>query len=108
MIETERLILRPFRDEDREPFAALNADPRVGDWLGGVSDRIQRDAMIDQINAHIAQNGYGLWAAEREADGRLVGMIGLRIGDETPPGACIGMGGRRSPDAPGGGLATRG
>lgn len=108
MIETERLILRAFRDEDREAFAALNADPRVGDWLGGVSDRVQSDAMIDRINAHIAQHGFGLWAAERKADGRLVGMIGLRILDETPPGPGIEIGWRLAPDAQGLGLATEG
>ena len=35
MIETERLILRAFREDDRGPFAAINGDPRVADWLGG-------------------------------------------------------------------------
>ncbi|MCA6291088.1 MAG: N-acetyltransferase, partial [Phenylobacterium sp.] len=35
MIETARLVLRPWRDEDRAAFAAINADPRVHGWLGG-------------------------------------------------------------------------
>ena len=58
MIETERLILRAFRDEDRAPFAAINGDPRVGDWLGGAIDRAASDALLDRINEDIARLGY--------------------------------------------------
>jgi RimJ/RimL family protein N-acetyltransferase len=108
MIETERLILRAFRDEDREAFAALNGDPRVGEWLGGVSDRAQSDAMLERTNAHIAKHGFGFWAAERKADGRLVGMIGLRTLEETPPGPGVEIGWRLAPDVQGAGLATEG
>ena len=44
MIETERLILRPWREADREPFVALDADPAVGEWLGGALDARASDA----------------------------------------------------------------
>jgi RimJ/RimL family protein N-acetyltransferase len=108
VIETERLILRPFRDEDREAFAAINGDPRVGDWLGGVRTRAESDQTIDRINAGIAERGYDFWAAARRSDDRLVGMIGLRPFDPSPPGPCIEMGWRLSPDAQGQGLATEG
>ena len=108
MIETERLILRAFRDDDREAFAAINADPRVGDWLGGVRTRAESDETIDRINANIAARGYDFWAAARKADDKLIGMIGLRCHDESPPGPCIEMGWRLSPDAQGQGLATEG
>ena len=108
MIETERLILRAFRDDDREAFAAINADPRVGDWLGGVRTRVESDETIDRINAQIAARGYDFWAAARKADDKLIGMIGLRFHDESPPGPCIEMGWRLSPDAQGQGLATEG
>jgi RimJ/RimL family protein N-acetyltransferase len=108
MIETARLILRPFGEGDREAWAALNADPRVGDWLGGALDRAQSDAVLDRINADIEQHGYGYWAAERKADGRLVGMIGLRFSDDVPPGPCVEMGWRLSADTWGHGLASEG
>jgi RimJ/RimL family protein N-acetyltransferase len=108
MIETDRLILRAFRDEDREAFAAINADPRVGEWLGGVRDRAATDELIDRINAGIAASGYDFWAAERKADGVLVGMIGLRRELHDPPAPCFEMGWRLAVDAQGQGLATEG
>ncbi|HEY3949970.1 GNAT family N-acetyltransferase [Phenylobacterium sp.] len=110
MIETERLILRTWSDADREPYAALNADPRVGDWLGGVRTKAQTDAAIDRFNAGIARSGYGFFAAERKADGRLVGMIGVDrfAPGEMPFGEAVEMAWRLSPDSWGAGLASEG
>ncbi len=108
MIETERLVLRPFREADRAAFAAMNADPRIGDWLGGVRTRTESDEALDRINANIIERGYDFWAAAARSDDRLLGMIGLRRHEEAPPGPCLEMGWRLSPDVQGNGLATEG
>jgi len=109
VIETERLILRAFRDEDRAPMAAINGDPRVNEWLGGPIDRAASDATVERVNAHIAQHGYGFFAAERKADGKLIGMIGLQlVRDELPPAPGVELGWRLTPEAQGTGLASEG
>ena len=56
--------------------------------------------MMDRINGHIAEHGFGFWAAERKADGRLVGMVGLLVkADALPPGRPWRLGWRLRPDA---------
>ncbi len=111
MIETPRLILRAPRDTDRDAIADINADPRVGDWLGGTQDRAGSDALVDRVQACITTHGYGFWAAERKADGELIGLIGLApipAGSPLPfePGVEIGW--RLSPSAWGQGYAAEG
>ena len=76
-VRTPRLLLRRWREEDRAPFAALNADPEVMRYLKGPVDRAASDALLDRIDASFAQRGYGLWAVQRQADGRLLGFTGL-------------------------------
>ncbi|MFL5297479.1 MAG: GNAT family N-acetyltransferase [Phenylobacterium sp.] len=107
MIETERLILRPPQDRDRPAIAALNADPRVGEWLSGVLTREESDAMVDRVLAHIAEHGYGFWAVERKADRAVIGMAGLlAMGADLPPGPALEVGWRLSPETWGQGYAT--
>lgn len=110
MIVTDRLVLRRWADADRPAFAAINGDSRVHDWLGGPISAEASDALIDRINAGIDVQGFGLWAAERRADGRLAGMIGLSrvAAGDLPVGPCVEIGWRLHPDVWGEGLASEG
>ncbi|MEQ9366301.1 MAG: GNAT family N-acetyltransferase [Leptospirales bacterium] len=61
-LETPRLVLREWRDTDRDAFARLNRDPRVMRYFPAPLSRAQSDAFVDSIRAHFAREGYGLWA----------------------------------------------
>jgi len=72
-----RLVLRQWRDADRQPFAALNADPLVMEHLLGELTRAQSDAMVDRCIEQIDRDGYGLWAVEVRTSGEFIGFVGL-------------------------------
>jgi RimJ/RimL family protein N-acetyltransferase len=76
-LRTERLILRAWRPEDREPFAAMNADPRVMEYFPSVQTRAQSDGFADRIEAHFAEHGYGPWAVEVPGTAPFIGFVGL-------------------------------
>ncbi len=87
MIRTERLVLRQWREDDREPFAALNGDPVVMEHFPATMTREQSDAFVDFNIATIAERGWGLWAVE--ADGAFIGFVGLNE-PNFRPGVEIG------------------
>ncbi len=89
-LRTDRLLLRQWRPEDREPFAAMNADPEVMRHFPAALDRAGSDALAARAEAHIAEHGWGLWAVEapdrggvspaepaRSAGTAFAGFIGL-------------------------------
>ena len=77
MIETDRLILRAFLETDREPWAAMNADPEVMRHFPATLSREEADAVIERVNGKIAETGVGFWALERKSDGAFLGFAGL-------------------------------
>jgi RimJ/RimL family protein N-acetyltransferase len=78
-LTTERLHLRGWLERDREPFAAINADPEVMKYMPGPLDRAGSDAMIDRFTGYFTELGFGLWAVEERASGALLGFVGLAL-----------------------------
>ena len=74
---TERLLLRRWRETDREPWAELCADPEVMRHFPAPLTREQSDGMFARVDAHFDEHGYGLWAVERRAEGDFIGFVGL-------------------------------
>ena len=62
-IETPRLRMRRWRDSDREPYAAMNVDPRVMEFFPALQDRATSDASIDYWMACFDERGWSNWAA---------------------------------------------
>lgn len=77
LFESERLGFRRWKASDREPFATLNANPDVMEFFPKTLSRAESDALVDRIEAHFEEKGYGLWAVERKEDGAFIGFIGL-------------------------------
>jgi RimJ/RimL family protein N-acetyltransferase len=76
-LKTQRLLLRRWRDSDREPFAVMNADPRVMQYFPSTLSREESDAMIERIEVGFRLNGFGLWAIEIAGVAPFVGFVGL-------------------------------
>lgn len=76
-LRTERLRLRSWLAADREPFARLNADPRVMQYFPSVLSSKESDALAGVIQAHIERHGWGLWAVEIPGVAEFAGFIGL-------------------------------
>jgi RimJ/RimL family protein N-acetyltransferase len=79
VLTTERLVMRAWRKEDRVPFAALNADPVVMEFMAQPLTRAESDAFADRIAAHFREHGFGLWALEVPGVAPFVGFTGLAV-----------------------------
>jgi RimJ/RimL family protein N-acetyltransferase len=104
---TPRLRLRQWRVSDREPFAQLNADPEVMEFMAGCLDRAESDRFVAVAEAEIARQGWGLWAVEQRPGGAFIGFVGLRAPSfEAPFTPCIEIGWRLERTSWGQGFAT--
>jgi 3-dehydroquinate dehydratase/shikimate dehydrogenase len=77
ILTTDRLILRPWRESDLDPFAAMNADPDVMRFFPRTLDREASDAMAHRISLMLDEQGWGLWATEVPGVAPFIGFIGL-------------------------------
>jgi RimJ/RimL family protein N-acetyltransferase len=109
MLQTRRILLRRWRDSDREPFAALNSDPRVMRFFPALLSREESDALVQRIERDFEKRGFGLFAAELSADRAFIGFIGLSVPDfEAHFTPCVEIGWRLAADCWNQGLATEG
>jgi RimJ/RimL family protein N-acetyltransferase len=106
---TPRLLLRPWRDDDRPAVAAMSADAEVMAHFPALLDREASDRLVDRLEAHFERHGFGMWAVERADDGGFAGMIGLMVPAFTTAFTpCVEVGWRLARDAWGHGYAVEG
>jgi ribosomal-protein-alanine N-acetyltransferase len=109
VLETSRLLLRRFSEGDRAPFARINADPRVMEFMPACLSRRESDLLLDRIEDHFRKHNFGLYAVELRETRAFVGFVGLatpRFEAHFTP--CVEIGWRLSADHWGRGLATEG
>ena len=85
-IETARLRLRMWRDEDLDAYARMCADPEVMRHLSGPMTREQSEEQMARFVRRWEERGFGLWAAEHKADGAFIGFVGLLDSEDWPGG----------------------
>jgi RimJ/RimL family protein N-acetyltransferase len=90
VLETERLLLRHFRESDLDAWAGIVSDEEVMRYVGGRAlDRDQAWRSMGYALGHWRIRGYGLWAVEERSSGELVGRVGLYC-PEGWPGLEVG------------------
>jgi len=109
VLTTSRLRLRQWRVEDLEPFAALNADPRVREFFPSVLTYQQSADSMEHIRDHFQRRGFGLWAVEEIGGAPFIGFIGLSVPSfDAPFTPCVELGYRLAFEHWGYGYATEG
>jgi len=84
-LETERLIIREWQDDDLDDFHALNSDPRVMETLGPIKTRDEVADLIRRMQNLQEKDGVCFWAAERKSDNRVIGWCGMIRGAHDIP-----------------------
>ncbi|NUT82734.1 MULTISPECIES: GNAT family N-acetyltransferase [Pseudomonas] len=94
-LESARLLLRQWRDDDLPEFAAMCADPQVMRYFPARLSRLESAALIGRVRGHFAEHGFGLWALERKDTGAFIGFTGLGVvGFDAPFTPAIEIGWR--------------
>lgn len=108
-LRTDRLRLRRWLPADLVPFATLNADPRVTEYLPKPLSQEESNALAARIETHFDEYDFGLWAVEIRHTASFAGFIGLLVphfkSHFTP---CVGIGWRLGTEYWGNGYATEG
>lgn len=108
-LRTERLLLREWRADDLDPYAALNADPVVMEHFPAPMTRRESDDHVERIKARFAEDGWGLWAVEVLGEMDFIGFVGLAVPQfEAHFTPCVEVGWRLARPAWGRGYAPEG
>lgn len=111
-LRTERLILRPWREDDFAPFAAMSADPKVMEHFPSTLDRAASDNVASILKSDLEIMGHGFWAIEVPGEAPFIGFAGIRpVTFEAhfvppPPAQIVEIGWRLAPAHWGKGYAT--
>ena len=106
-LETRRLVLRQWREEDMKTFSMINADPMVMEYYPGILDSKQSNDLAYKIKGRIEENGWGFWAVELKNSNAFIGFVGLnKPSYELPVTPCVEIGWRLSQKHWGQGYAT--
>jgi RimJ/RimL family protein N-acetyltransferase len=105
-LETERLVLRSWRDADIDPFHAINSDPEVMATLGPLMSRDEVAALVERVRGIEAGHGHTFWALESKQDARLIGWCGAIRGSVGPVEGRPEIGWRIARDCWGRGYVT--
>lgn len=111
-LKTERLILRPWKETDLAPFAALNADPKVAEYFPSTFSKEESDNTAYRMRSEIEERGWGWWAVAVPGTADFIGFIGLGNVDQSTVPAyfipAIEIGWQLASDYWGQGYATEG
>jgi ribosomal-protein-alanine N-acetyltransferase len=111
VIETKRLRIRPWKDEDLSPFAQMNVDPRVRKFFPSLLSREESDAAVTRFQKHYEKCGFCFLATELRDTSEFIGFIGLQTMSFELPAIsqpAVEIGWRLMPKVWNRGLATEG
>lgn len=81
-LKTEHLTLRPWCEQDLEPFAKLNADPKVMEYFPATLSKAESDQLVGRIKTKMDEKGWGMWAVSVPGVAEFIGFIGLNTEDQ--------------------------
>ena len=104
---SERLHIRQWQASDFEPFARINADPKVMEYFPNLLTRLESDALAERIQSLITNRGWGFWAVEIKYSQEFIGFVGLHVPTTILPfSPCVEVGWRLDSTHWGKGYAT--
>ncbi len=109
MLETDRLLLRPWRDNDIPTWVTMSSDSRVMEFYTALEDRATAEATAQRLRGFLDRDGFGCWACELKQTHRFIGIIALQmVPFDAPFTPALEIGWRLVPEVWGNGYATEG